>query len=86
MRQLNNLALNIVCCTVVIDSFRVPRLPHPPGVVLCAPRGATLSGVRCGCGTAVESPQGEVPENFLPNDPQTNDKLPEMNEKGVHKK
>ena len=35
---------------------------------------------------AVESPQGEVPENFLPNVPQTNEKLPETNGKDVHRK
>ena len=35
---------------------------------------------------AVESPQGEVPENFLPNDPQINEKLPETNREDVHRK
>ena len=35
---------------------------------------------------AVEYPQGEVPEIFLPNVPQTNEKLPETNGKGVHRK
>ena len=35
---------------------------------------------------AVESPQGEVPEIFLPNVPQTNETLPETSGKGVHRK
>ena len=35
---------------------------------------------------AVESPQGEVPGKILPNEPQMNDKIPETNERGVHRK
>lgn len=35
---------------------------------------------------AVESPQGKVPENFLPHEPQRHGKLSKMKEKGVHMK
>ena len=35
---------------------------------------------------AVESPPGEVPEDFLQNETPTNEKLLETSEKGVHRK
>lgn len=64
-----------------------PRFWGPKALVnewVHVPRRGATAGIDLP--RAVESPQGEVPENFLPNDHQTNEKLPETNGKGVHRK